>query len=387
MWIHKQINWTQFSWDTQSISYLCGDIRRDQGHLMGYVSALGFDASQEASLITMTEEIVKSSAIEGEKLASEDVRSSIARNLGLDIGGAPISDRSIESIVIMMLDATVNHAQPLTEQRLHSWHSLLFPTGRSGMSEIGVGKWRDPRKDPMQVISGAFGRETIHFEAPDAALVPSLMNEFINWVNDEKEIDPVIKAAVAHIWFLTVHPYEDGNGRVARALSEMMLTRADGSAQRFYSMSSQIALEKENYYDAIEKQQRGSSEITAWMRWYLSCLDRSLRSSKKMISRTLFKAKYWRSVEAGGASLRQKDVLTRMLDPEFEGHINTSKYAKLVKCSQDTAHRDIQKLEEMGVLIKNESGGRSTSYRLPADENEMNKELAIEENKQPSMGN
>ena len=365
MWIHEQRDWPKFYWDSEILSPLLAEVRHRQGRLLGRMEALGFPLRQEASLKMLTRDVVKSSAIEGEHLNSDEVRSSIARRLGIEWAGLVPSSRAVDGVVEMMLDATRNFSQPLTRERLFDWHAALFPTGRSGMQRIQVGGWRTKESGAMQVVSGAVGKETVHFEAPDANRVEKEMQAFLEWFENESGDDPVIKAGVAHFWFVTIHPFEDGNGRIARAIGNLALARADRTTDRFYSLSSQIEHERNEYYSQLEKQQRASLESTHWLKWFLECLQRSLEGAEEHLARTLFKARFWEKVsQRDPVNERQRKILNRMLEDDFEGHMNTSKYARMTKCSTDTALRDIQDLLAKGVLVPNEGKGRSTSYRL-----------------------
>lgn len=369
--IHEKPGWPEFTWGSEALSPLLAALRYREGQLLGGMQALGFGLRTEASLRTLTDDVVKSSAIEGERLDPEEVRSSIARRLGLDAGGLVPASRDVEGVVEMMLDATQNHNQELTAERLFSWHAALFPTGRSGMRRITVGAWRPAEAGPMQVVSGPVGRETVHFEAPDADRLDGEMTRFLDWFNSPPSIDPVLKAAVAHFWFVTIHPFEDGNGRIARAIADMALARADRSKERFYSMSSQIEAERKAYYEHLERQQRNDLDITEWLAWFLGCLDRAIASAEDTLAAVLYKARLWEKANRRPVNDRQRLVLNRMLNG-FQGHMNTSKYAKLAKCSTDTALRDIRDLLDRGILIQNPGGGRSTSYRLASpDELEM----------------
>jgi Fic family protein len=307
---------------------------------------------------------VRSSAIEGERLNSDEVRSAIARRLGLCVAGLPGPSREVEGIVEMMLDATRHYDQSLTAERLFGWHAALFPTGRSGMYRVTVGAWREPTAGPMQVVSGAIGRELVHFQAPKADRVVHDMDLFLAWFNGTAAVlDPVLRAAVAHFWFVTIHPFEDGNGRIARAIADMALARGDGTPDRFYSMSARIEAERKDYYLQMESAQRGSTDITAWIAWFLGCLERAIDSADDILAGVLRKARMWRSLNTKPVNDRQRLVLNRMME-DWQGFLNTSKYATLAKCSADTAQRDIKDLLERGALIQNEAGGRSTSYRL-----------------------
>jgi Fic family protein len=327
------------------------------------MESLGFDLRAEAGLTVLTNDVVTSSAIEGETLNPDEVRSSIARRLGLDAAGLPRAGRDVEGIVEMMLDATGKFSEPLTKERLFAWHASLFPTGRSGMTKIAVGKWRPEEAGEMQVVSGPIGHERVHFRAPEAKRLESEMENFIEWFNGPTAIDAVIKAGVAHFWFVTIHPFEDGNGRIARAIADMALARADGTKDRFYSMSSQIASERKEYYQELEIAQRGDVNLTRWLGWYLDCLGRAVDGSEQALAAVLHKAKLWQRVNLRPVNERQRLVINRLLS-DFKGYLTTSKYAKLAKCSADTALRDIRELLSRGILLQNPSGGRSTSYRL-----------------------
>jgi len=327
------------------------------------MEAFGFDLRAEASLTVLTSDVVNSSAIEGEVLNREEVRSSIARRLGLDVAGLPKPGRDVEGVVEMMLDATQNFEAPLTKERLFNWHAALFPTGRSGMGRITVGGWRPNEAGAMQVVSGPIGREKVHFGAPAAERLDSEMTALLGWFNAAPPLDPVLKAAVAHFWFVTIHPFEDGNGRIARAIADMALARADGTKERFYSMSAQIEVERKDYYRQLEAAQRGDLDITSWLTWFLGCLGRALEGAEQVLASVLYKAKLWQRINRRPVNDRQRLVINRMLDG-FQGFLTTSKYAKLAKCSPDTALRDIRELLERRVLVQNPGGGRSTSYRL-----------------------
>lgn len=365
MWIHEHQNWPNFTWDADALASKLVDVRHRQGRLLGRMEGLGFEFKLEASLSTLTNDVVKSSAIEGENLNPEEVRSSIARRLGIDIAGIIPASRNVEGIVEMMLDATQMYSKPLSKDRLFGWHAALFPTGRSGMHRITVGDWRTIDAGPMQVVSGHVGREKIHFEALDAGRLEDEMRAFFAWFDKHNDIDPVLKAGVAHLWFVTIHPFEDGNGRIARAIGDMALARADGIPDRFYSLSSQIESERKDYYDQLEKQQRCTPEITGWLEWFLDCLGRAISSAEQTLGNVLFKAQLWGRINQNPVNKRQRLIINRMLKDDFKGHMNTSKYAKLAKCSKDTALRDIQDLKARSIFIQNASGGRSTSYRLP----------------------
>jgi Fic family protein len=363
VYIHEQPGWPELTWSGESLAAALAAVRHKQGRLLGKMEGLGFDLRNEASLAVLTSDVVKSSAIEGETLDPEQVRSSIARRLGLDVAGLPKAGRDVEGIVEMMLDATRNFEKPLTKKRLFDWHTALFPTGRRGMSRITVGAWRTKEAGPMQVVSGPLGRERVHFEAPGAERLESEMSRFIKWFNTAEATDPVLKAGIAHFWFVTIHPFEDGNGRIARAIADMALARADGTQERFYSMSSQIEAERKNYYLKLESAQRGAVDVTLWLSWFLGCLDRAIDGAEGTLAGVLDKARLWQRINRRPVNERQRLVINRMLNG-FKGFLSTSKYAKLAKCSTDTALRDIRELLERGIVLQNRGGGRSTSYRL-----------------------
>lgn len=365
MWIHEHQDWPEFTWDAQTLAFKLADIRHRQGRLLGRMEGLGFELKREASLSTLTYDVVESSAIEGENLNPAEVRSSIARRLGIDIAGLIPASRDVEGIVEMMLDATQMFPKPLTKERLFDWHAALFPTGRSGMHKITVGGWRTAEAGPMQVVSGPIGKEKVHFEAPTTERIEKEMEAFLAWLAREDGTDPVIRAGIAHLWFLTIHPFEDGNGRIARAIGDMALARADGTPDRFYSLSSQIQAERKRYFDQLEAQQRATPDITDWLSWFLDCLGRALSNAETTLGNVLFKAQLWNMLHQKRVNGRQRLIINRMLADDFEGFMNTSKYAKLAKCSNDTALRDIQELKTRGIFIQNPGGGRSTSYRLP----------------------
>jgi Fic family protein len=331
------------------------------------MESLGFELREEATLQTLTADVVKTSEIEGEKLDVQTVRSSIARRMGLDIGALRPIDRNVEGIVDIMLDATRKHDKPLSQERLFGWHTALFPTGRSGMHRITVGAWRTKESGAMQVVSGAIGREKVHYEAPGHERLKREMAAFLKWFNAKEAADLVLKSALAHFWFVTIHPFEDGNGRIARAIADMMLARSEGTAQRFYSMSAQIQQERKAYYDVLEKTQKGTLDISRWIEWYLGCLKRSIDASEELLETVLVKDRFWKTHAGKSLSERQRKVINRVLDG-FEGKLTSSKWAKLAKCSADTALRDMNDLLEKKILAKEQAGGRSTSYvlNLPA---------------------
>lgn len=365
-YIHERSDWPAFRWSARAITDRLAAVRHRQGRLMGRMESLGFDLQAEALLRTLTQDVVKSSEIEGETLDSDTVRSSIARRLGMDIGALAATDRNVEGVVAMMLDATRHRDRPLTHDRLFDWHAALFPTGRSGMTRIAVGAWRDETADPMQVVSGSFGREHVHFEAPNAARLPREMTAFLAWFQAPDGTDPVLRAALAHLWFVTIHPFEDGNGRIARAIADMALARAEGSPQRFYSMSAQIRRERDAYYDALEQTQKGDLDITGWLVWFLDCLDRAISGADDTLAQVLRKARVWDQLRDKPLNDRQRAVINRLLDG-FEGKLTSGKWARLTKVSTDTALRDITDLVNLGVLHKDDAGGRSTNYSLNVD--------------------
>lgn len=362
-WIHEQPDWPRFRWDEKVINQKLIKLRHEQGRLLGRMESLGFSLQTEASLNMLTDDAVKSSAIEGEQLDREEVRSSIAEKLGMDSGNHPVPSRHADGIVEVLFDATHNYHEPLTAERLCAWHEALFPRGYSGLTPIVVGTWRPPSAGAMQVISGPYGKRRVHFEAPEANRLPAEMQAFIHGFENESDIDPVLKAGIAHFWFVTVHPFEDGNGRIARAIADMALSRADQNQQRFYSMSSQIEAERKDYYKQLERAQRGTLDITNWLDWFLGCLQRAIEKAGESLSAVLHKARIWERLSPHPLNQRQRPVLNRMLT-NVEGYMNTSKYARMTNCSNDTALRDINALVKWGVLVKNPARGRSTSYRL-----------------------
>ncbi|WP_439556744.1 Fic family protein [Dyadobacter sp.] len=363
LYIHQTAGWPKFHWEESVISPFLGEVRFLQGKVAGRMQSLGFSTRTEAALETLTEDILKSTEIEGEHLDSDQVRSSIARRLGLEIAGLVPSDRNVEGVVEMTLDATQNFETVLTAERLFGWQSSLFPSGRSGMFAIITGKWRDNEKGPMQVVSGAIGRETVHFEAPDAARLESEMDAFLDWFNGNQTIDPVLKSGIAHLWFVTIDPFDDGNGRIARAIGDMQLARAESSAQRYYSMSSQIRKRRNEYYAILEKTQKGDLDITDWLQWYLQCLKDSLNNTIETLDVVLQRTAFWDKNSETLLNARQILMIRKMQD-DFFGKLTTSKWAKITKTSQDTASRDIQDLINKGILQKEEAGGRSTNYTL-----------------------
>lgn len=362
-YIHKVPNWPQFRWDHKVLAGPLAAVRHRQGRLIGRMEGLGLSLQSEATFQTLTEDVLKSSEIEGVILDRDQVRSSISRRLGMDIGALTPADRDVEGVVEMMLDAAQKYDEPLTEERLFGWHAALFPTGRSGMQRITVGACRDDSKGPMQVVSGPIGRERVHYEAPAAARLDHEMKAFLAWFNGQSGIDPVLRAGVAHLWFVAIHPFDDGNGRIARAIADMALARSEGSSQRFYSMSAQIRQERSVYYDILEATQKGNLNITPWLEWFLACLDRAFGGAESVLAGVLGKARFWEKHAGAALNERQRDMINRLLDG-FEGKLTSSKWARIEKCSPDTALRDISDLIERGILKRDAGGGRSTSYSL-----------------------
>ena len=359
-YIYQYRSWPNFRWNEAEVQVLLGKVRHLQGKLFGQMSALGFSVKEETMLTALTLDVLKSSEIEGEVLNYEQVRSSIARRLGLDYAGMVYPDRSVEGVVEMMLDATQNYEKPLEEERVFGWHAALFPTGRSGMYKIDVGKYRT---GDMQIVSGAMGKEKIHYQAPAHKQVKLEMDRFLKWFNRDNKIDLLIKSAIAHFWFIIIHPFDDGNGRIARAVSDLLLARSEDSPQRFYSLSNQILLERKVYYSTLQKVQHKDGDITEWIIWFLNCLFSALKSSEKTIEKVLHKVYFWDRHKNTELNSRQRLMLNKLLDG-FEGKLKTSKWAKITRCSQDTALRDIKNLIEKEILKQEKSGGRSTNYEL-----------------------
>ena len=359
-YIYEYDNWTEFTWHDKAINAVFGEVRLHQGKIIGHMNALGFSAKQEASLAALTLDVVKSSEIEGELLNIDQVRSSIARRLGINVAGLIPSNRNIEGVVEMMLDATQSFASPLTDDRLFGWHAALFPTGYSGTYKIETGKYRTSE---MQVVSGAMGKEKVHYQAVKAEYVQTEMAKFLNWFNNENQLDAVLKAAIAHFWFIIIHPFDDGNGRIARALTDMLLARAEGSGERFYSMSGQILNERKRYYEVLQKVQHSSGDITEWLEWFLNCLKNALLSTESTTDKILLRAKFWNIHENTKFNERQRLMLNKLLD-NFEGKLQSSKWAKITKTSNDTALRDIKDLIEKGILKQTDEKGRNANYEL-----------------------
>jgi Fic family protein len=370
MYIHELTDWPRFGWKRGQLTDVLAATRHQQGKLIGTMEALGFPLRQEAVLETLSADVVKTSEIEGEKLDIGQVRSSVARRLGIDIGALKPADRNVEGVVEMTLDATENYLEPLTAERIFGWHAALFPGGRSGLLRIRVGAWRDDRTGPMQVVSGAEGHERVHFEAPAAARLDRETSLFLEWFNGGGEgMDPVLKAALAHLWFVTIHPLDDGNGRIARAIADMALARSEESPRRFYSMSAQIRKERNAYYGMLGRIQSGMAgmspamDITPWMRWFLGCLGRAIEGAHTTLRGVLARARFWEAMQGIPLNARQTLLLNRLLEG-FEGKLTTIKWAKLAQCSHDTALRDIKELTSRGILLRGSEGGRSTRYEL-----------------------
>ena len=359
-YIHEHKSWTDFTWDDKAINAIFGEVRLMQGKIIGQMNALGFSAKEEATLTALTLDVVKSSEIEGELLNYHQVRSSIARRLGINTAGLIPSSRHIEGVVEMMLDATQRYNLPLTKKRLSGWHAALFPTGHSGPYEIEVGRYRTGE---MQVVSGAMGKEKVHYEAVKPALVKAEMDKFLDWFNNDNSLDPVLKAAIAHFWFIIIHPFDDGNGRMGRAITDMLLARAEGSGERFYSMSSRILAERKRYYEVLQKVQHSTGDITEWIEWFLHCLKNAMLATENTMQKILSKAEFWKRHEHTAINERQRLILNKLFDG-LEGKLQTSKWAKITKTSTDTALRDIKDLIEKGILQQTDEGGRSANYEL-----------------------
>ena len=359
-YIYEYDKWPEFTWDDKKIVVTLGKVRHLQGKILGQMSVLGFSIKEETILSTLTLDVLKSSEIEGEFLNQEQVHSSIARRLGLEYSGFVHADRNVEGVVEMMLDATQRYDKALDHERIFGWHASLFPTGWSGMQRIDTGCYRNGE---MQVVSGPMGKEKIHFQAPSANVVKKEMNKFLDWFNTKTDIDGVLKAAIAHFWFIIIHPFDDGNGRIARALSDMLLARSEESSQRFYSLSNQVLTEKKKYYEVLQQVQHSSGNITDWLDWFLNCLYRALENTEETLKGVLIKANFWDKHKETTLNSRQRLILNKLFDG-FDGKLKSSKWAKITKCSADTALRDIKDLIEKGILKQEESGGRSTNYEL-----------------------
>ena len=362
-YIWQRPEWPMWQFDSARLAEQLSKVTLERGRLLGSMQALGFKLAEEATLRALTDEVIKSSEIEGEKLNPESVRSSLARRLGMDIGALAPADRHVDGVVEMVLDAIQRYDQSLTEQRLFGWHAALFPTGYSGMMKIAVGAYRADVGGPMQVVSGGVGRERVHFEAPPTERLAQEMARFLGWFNHTQGIDPTIKAGLAHLWFVTIHPFEDGNGRIARAVCDMALARADGSPQRFYSLSAQIQRERKDYYDALELAQQGTLDVTEWLEWFLGCLLRSIQGAGEQTKEVMLKATFWSQWSGASMNERQVKMLNKLLDG-FEGNLTNKKWVAINKCSPDTALRDIKELIDRGILVSAGAGGRSTHYAL-----------------------
>ena len=363
LYIWQAPNWPQWRYDLAVLARPLAEVSRAQGLLLGRLADVGAATRDQASLLALTDDVVKTSEIEGEHLNVASVRSSIARRLGVDIGALAPVDRHVEGVVEMVLDATSNCGQAVTEERLFGWHAALFPTGYSGMARIKVAAWRDDATGPMQVISGPVGRQKVHFEAPPADRLPSEMARFLDWLNADSEVPPLLKAGLGHLWFVTLHPFDDGNGRIARAVGDLLLARADGTPQRFYSLSAQIQRDRKAYYEFLERTQKGDMDVTDWLIWFLESLHHSLNQAHQTLDAVLTKVRFWQRWAATPLNERQAKVLNRLLDG-FDGKLTSGKWAAISKCSADTALRDINELLARGVLRKTAGGGRSTGYEL-----------------------
>lgn len=363
MYIYQQSSWPNFFWSSSKITSQLADVSHLQGRMLGLMEAMGFESREEANLQILTQDVIKTSEIEGERLDLEQVRSSLAKRLGMDYERSFLPDRNVDGIVDVLFDATQHYNKKLTKERLFGWHAALFPMGRTGLQRIRVGTWRDESSGEMQVISGPYGREKIHYEAPSYSVLQLEMKRFLKWFNSNSEASLLLKSAVAHFWFVTIHPFDDGNGRIGRAISDMLLAQSEKSSQRFYSMSSQILRERNDYYHVLETCQKSTLDITLWMEWYLDCLKHAIESSDKILNKVIAKAKFWQKYSNQYFNDRQRLILNLLLDG-FEGKLISSKWAKISKCSQDTALRDITELLHRGILVKDSAGGRSTAYEL-----------------------
>lgn len=361
-YIWQRPEWANWQFDSMRLSELLSKVTLERGKLLGRMQGLGFKLAEEANLRALTEDVIKSSEIEGEKLNPESVRSSLARRLGMDIGALAPADRHVDGVVEMVLDATQKHDHPLTEERLFGWHASLFPTSYSGLTKISVAVYRTDAEGPMQVVSGGIGNEKVHFEAPAAETLGKEMSRFIEWFNLAQGLDPTIKAGLAHLWFVTIHPFEDGNGRIGRAVCDMALARADGSLQRFYSLSAQIQRERKAYYDALEFAQKSTLDVTEWLEWFLSCLLRAIQRAGEHTEKVMQKANFWSHWSGASMNERQVKMLNMMMDG-FEGNLTNKKWVSINHCSGDTALRDIKELVDRGVL-ESVGAGRSTHYLL-----------------------
>lgn len=364
VYIYQNKDWPKFSWNSEKLLPLLGRVRGLQGKIVGKMEALGFELKNEANFETLTLDVIKTTEIEGEILNTDQVRSSLAKRLGMVMPDMVYSEKDVDGVVDMMLDATQNFEKPLTFERLNDWHFSLFPSGRSGMHKIAVGKLRNDFTGPMQVVSGSTSKEIVHYEAPSATILEDELAKFLSWINNNSvALDPVLKAGIAHFWFITLHPYEDGNRRMARAITDMLLARADGIKQRYYSMSAQIRIERKDYYEILEQSQKGNLDITEWLEWFLNCLERGVESSYNTLEKVMYKHQFWTKHSSSIKNDRQKYLLNKLMDG-FEGKLNTSKWAKMAKCSTDTALRDIQDLLKKEILEQEMGGGKNTSYKI-----------------------
>ncbi|MBF0167715.1 MAG: Fic family protein [Alphaproteobacteria bacterium] len=363
MYIWQDSDWPKFTWDAEALLAPLAEVRHKQGRLLGQMQRLGFDLQAHASFQATVEDVIRTSEIEGEKLDPASVRSSVARRLGLPDAGLQAPDRKVEGVVDMMMDATRNHAQPLTDKRLFAWHAALFPTRYSGLRKIVTGDWREDQAGPMQVVSGPLGREKVHYEAPPAKRLKTEMKRLFAWIDRPAGdgTDGVLKSGIAHLWFVSIHPFDDGNGRIARAIADLVLARVEGSGQRFYSVSAQIMRERKRYYEVLERTQKGSLDVTGWLVWFLACFGRAIDAAEGACQAVLRKAEFWQRVAQEPLSARQKMILNRFMDG-FEGNLTASKWAALGKCSVDTASRDINDLLARGLLVRNPGGSKRTSF-------------------------
>ena len=363
MYFHENTDWPNFRWDSEIILAYVSKVRDLQGRLIGRMEAMGFDLRGEAVLDTLTDDIVRTNEIEGENFDADEVRSSVAQKLGMDISGLPNVSRHVDGVVEMMMDATQNFDKPLNEERMYGWHAALFPIGRSGIHKIRVGEWRVDERGPMQILSGAIGKEKVHYIAPEATRLNDEMKLFIDWFNADKGVEPVIKSAIAHLWFVSIHPFSDGNGRIARALGDCLLARADRTKQRFYSMSSAIMKSKKGYYNILESTQKGGMDVTQWLVWYFERLIEAIEATSETLSKIMIKAKFWETHKTTQFNDRQVKMINK-LQSDFVGKLHSSKWAKMTGVHRDTARKDIQDLIEKGVLAAAGEGGRSTNYVL-----------------------
>jgi Fic family protein len=364
-YIHELASWPRFAWNAEVLAEPLAKVRYAQGRHLGRLQGLGLDLQSASSLAVAVEDAMKSSAIEGERLVGDEVRSSVARRLGIEVAGLPEPSRVTDGVVEMLLDATRRHDEPLTPDRLWAWHAALFPTARVGMQTITVGGWRTDATGPMQVVSGPIGRERVHFQAPDASRLDAEMTRFLAWF-EATSMDSVLQAGIAHLWFVTIHPFDDGNGRIGRAIADLVLARGDHSRDRSFSLSSAIEADRNSYYEHLERAQRGDLEVTPWLQWFIERIASAITGAERLLDTILRKASVWNRLAIRPVHARQRKVVNRLLDG-FEGHLTTSKYARIAKCSNDTALRDIRQLVEWGILVKNDAGGRSTNYRVADD--------------------